>query len=566
MTEASGGKALRQLAEAMRLQQAGRLEDAEALYAAIIGKYPDDATALINGGVLALTRGDVAKAIARLTVAVRVAPRNAIAHNNLGFAQLQARDPDAALAALDEAVRLSPAYAQAHNNIGIALVQLQRPDEAAVAFERALMLDPRAADTAINLGEVHARAGRAEPARRAFERALAVDPGSVTARTCLAFARALGRDVDGARAELEAIVAEHPESQAAQRTLGAVANWSWAHERGEAAFRAALALQPDDAESAFGVASTLLARGRYREGFAVFEQRAEGIGSARTRFARWPSWTGARVAGTLLVYAEQGLGDVVQFARFVARARERASRVVLLVDDYWTPLEPLLAGMEGADRVVTSVGALSNETIAARASILSLPHLLGVAVDALDAAPYLHAPPDRAAAWRERLRDVPHSRVGLAWSVFARSDYGYVTQHKSVPPAVLAPLLDVPGMRFVTLQPGAAGDPAVFGDRGARIVDLRSEIRDFGDTAALIESLDLVIAPDTAVTHVAGALGVPVWMLDRFNCCWRWRLATHESPWYPSLRIFRQASFGDWSQPVAHAFDALRALQARRTD
>jgi tetratricopeptide (TPR) repeat protein len=558
MSEASAGRSLRQLAEAMRLQQAGRVDEAESVYAALLEKHPEDGTALVNGGVLALTRGDYAKAIARLSLAVQVLPRNAIAYNNLGFAHLKAGRPDLALAALDHAVRLSPRYAQAHNNRGIALTHVGRSDEAVAAFEQALAADARTLEAANNLGDLHARAGRGDAARTAFDRALAIDPRSVAARTGHALARALEGDLDGAHEALDALVGEQPLAHTARKTLAAVANWSWRHERSEQAFRAALAQQPDDAESAFGIASTLLARGRYREGFEAFERRSQGIAAPGARFRQWPAWDGAALAGTLLVYAEQGFGDVVQFARFIARARERTARVVLLLDDYWTPLAPLLQSARGVDRIATSVDDLASETIRARASLLSLPHLLGVESNALDAPPYLRAPADRAASWQERLAGIPRPRVGLAWSVFARSDYGYVTRHKSIPAVALAPMLDVTGVRFVTLQPGAAGDPAAFAGAAGRIVDMRSHVRDFGDTAALIASLDLVVAPDTAVTHVAGALGVPVWMLDRYNCCWRWRLAADSSPWYPSLRIFRQARLGDWSQPVAQAIAALR--------
>jgi len=237
---------------------------------------------------------------------------------------------------------------------------------------------------------------------------------------------------------------------------------------------------------------------------------------------------------------------------------------VLLLDEYWSALAPLLAGVAGVDEVRTSAADVDPASLAARASVLSLARLLGVTPESLDAAPYLHVPPDAAAAWAARMAGEPRPRVGLAWSVFARSDYGYVTRHKSIPPAALAPLLDVDGVRFVTLQPGAAGDPAVLGARGARVLDHRTALTDFAQTAALIATLDLVITPDTAVAHVAGALGAPVWMLDRFNSCWRWRLAPTRSPWYPSLRIFRQARFGDWAAPVAEAADALRTLAAAR--
>ena len=141
--------------------------------------------------------------------------------------------------------------------------------------------------------------------------------------------------------------------------------------------------------------------------------------------------------------------------------------------------------------------------------------------------------------------------MGLAWSVLARDAHGFVTRHKSVPVSVLAPILAARGVSFVTLQPGSAGDPAAFGADAPRIVDVRAAIADFADTAALIDTLDLVICADTAVAHVAGALGKPVWMLDRFNACWRWRLRPDRSPWYPTLSIFRQHAFLDWTGPLA---------------
>jgi tetratricopeptide (TPR) repeat protein len=558
MTDLAAGKNLRRLADATRLHQAGRLDEAEALYAAILRDTPDDPVALINGGSLAMTRNDVATALARLERAVRLAPRNAVALNNLGFAQLHARQPQDALGTLDEAVRLSPDYAQAHNNRGIALTHLKRADEAAAAFERALSLDPRAVNAAVNLGDLHGRAGRAHAARDAFDRALAIDAGSIPARTGRAFARALSGELTDARRDLEDLVTAAPAAQEAWKTLGAVCNWAWDHAAAERAFRVAVARRTDDFEAAFGIASTLLARGDYRTGFAAFERRADRA-AALPQIAALPVWNGAALDGTLLVYAEQGYGDVVQFARFIAQARERAARVVLLLDDYWRALTPLLATARGVDHIVTEPAASGNEACAARISLLSLPHVLGTTVETLGSAPYLHAPAERLESWSARVAGLAHPRIGVAWSVQARDDYGYVTLHKSVPPEALAPVLDRPDFSFVSLQPGRAGDPSAFGAAGARIADHRDAIRDFGDTAALIASLDLVIAPDTAVAHVAGALGVPVWLLDRYNSCWRWRLKPDASPWYPTLRIFRQARFGDWSEPIAQVVQALRA-------
>jgi tetratricopeptide (TPR) repeat protein len=557
--------ALAKLADAFRLQQAGHLDDAEAAYAKLLAGAPNDPVALINAGALALARNDVATAVARLERAVAQVPNNAIARNNLGFALLRAGRNTDALAALDRAIQLDPRYAQAHNNRGIALSQLARRADSIAAFERALALDPKLVDAAINLGDARAASGDHAAARAAYAAALARDPSNMRARTGAAFATALAGELDAARAALEALVAEHPDDATAWQTLAAVANWSWEHERAETAFRRALALAPGNRDAQFGIASTLLARGRFREGFAAFEHRPEGALDAETRFPQWPAWNGGQINGTLLVHGEQGLGDVIQFARFLPRARERAARLVLLVDGYSSSLAPLFRSLEAVDRIVTDAASLASEAIAARASILSLAHLLDTTADDLPGTiPYLAAPADRVDAWSARMADLPEPRVGLAWSVFARDRHAFVTAHKSIPAATLAPLVATPGIAWVSLQPGEAGDPAAFGALAHRISDFRHAIRDFGDTSALISGLDLVIAPDTAVAHLAGAMGKPVWLLDRYNCCWRWRLVPQSSPWYPTLAIHRQTRFGDWTDVVLRVRTDLAQWQSAR--
>ena len=538
---------LKELADAFGLQRAGRLDEAEAAYAKVLAKAPDDPIALINAGVLALARNDLPAALARLTRAVAQAPGNAIARNNLGFAQLRASRIDEALKSFERAIGAKADYAQAHNNRGIALVRLGRRAEAIAAFARALECDPAQVDAAVNLGDARADAGDAEGAAAAFDAALARAPGHVAARSGRAFATALAGDLDASRAALESIVTDHSDSASAWQTLGAVANWAHDHERAEAAFARALALDPACDDAKFGVASTLLARGRYREGFAAFERRPLGVFGHDGRYAQYPSWNGNAVPGALLLHGEQGYGDVVQFARFIATARTRVTRVVVLLDGYLAPLAPLLASCAGVDRVLMGVQELAGEAIAARASILSLPHLLGIGVDDLPGAvPYLSAAPEPLAAWTARLAPLPRPRVGLAWSVLARDDHGFVTRHKSIPPEALAPFVRSAGAAFVSLQPGAAGDPKAFGADASRIADHRAGITDFAATAALIASLDLVVSADTAVAHVAGALGIPVWLLDRYNSCWRWRLSADTSPWYPTMTIFRQSRFGEW--------------------
>lgn len=546
------------LGRAFELQQAGRLPEAEALYAQVLAANPDDPTALVNAGAVALARGDFRLAIARFERVVRLAPRNAVARSNLGFALIRAGHDSEALAALDRAVALNGDFAQAHNNRGIALARLGRTAEAIAAFERALRIDPRYVEAALNLGDQCNTAGDGDRAAAAFDRVLAVQPAHADALTGRAFAQSLRGDLAGAICALESITTQHPAHAPGWQTLGAVRNWAWDHAGAELAFGQALRLGPTNADAQFGIASTKLARGDYAAGWQAFEQRPDRGGDSGAAFARIPVWDGAPFAGTLVVYGEQGLGDVVQFARFIAAARARVRGLVLLLDGYRAPLAPLLASLAGVDEIAATSAGVHRDGAIARVSILSLPDRLGIGVDQLGtAARYLEPPADRAAAWRARMTAVASPRVGLAWSVLARDRHAFITRHRIIPPDVLAPLLATPGIAFVTLQPGAAGDPATLGQDAARIVDVREHIADFADTAALIDSLDLVITADTAVVHVAGALGKPVWMLDRYNACWRWRLAAETSPWHPTLRIFRQHRFGDWSgvaKDLAEAF------------
>jgi tetratricopeptide (TPR) repeat protein len=556
----TAGAGLATLQRAFALHQAGDLDAAEAAYTQVLAQNPDEAAALINGGALALTRGDHARALERLERAVRVLPDNAPAWNNLGMALIHSGRNDDALGALDRATTLAPDYAQAHNNRGIAFARLHRPVDARAAFERALALQPGYAEAALNLGEQCNAAGDGVAAAAAYERVLAAHPQHAGARTGHAFARALQGDLTGADVALAAITTAHPLDRTAWQTLGAVRNWAWDHAGAESAFRRALALEADNAEAGFGIAAALLGRADYPRGWAAFEHRPQRNFVAPA-LAGLPSWNGETLDGTLLVYGEQGFGDVVQFARFLAAARGRVRRLVLLLDGYLAPLGPLLATLPAVDQVVAHEQAVAEA--AASVSLLSLPHRLGIGpADIAMQVPYVGVPAARAASWSGRVAPYRTPRIGLAWSVLARDAHPFVTRHKSVPASVLMPVIARADATFFSLQPGAAGDPAAFGALAGRVVDMRDRIGDFADTAALLEQMDLVLSADTAVAHVAGALGKPVWLLDRFNTCWRWRQGIAPATWYPSMRILRQQRFGDWdsvARAVTYAFNAWRA-------
>jgi Flp pilus assembly protein TadD len=558
------------LAKAFQLHQAGRLPEAAAIYQEVLRERPNDAAALNNLGALQLQLGAAAAAVETLSVFVAQRPDDPIGCSNLGHALMQAGRAAEAEAPLRRAVALRPGFAQAHNHLGMALALLGRPEEAIAAFSRALELEPTLIEAARNLGQTLNDVGDGQRAAAAYQAWLRVDPANPQAHAGLALADAMQGRLGDAIVALERLTLAHADDATAWQTLGLICYWDGRLEEAETAARRTLALQPGSGEATFLVAGSLLGRGEYRRGWREFERRVEGSLGASLRFPNLPRWDGSPIFGRLLLHGEQGLGDVVQFSRFVPRARERAGSIVLLLDQHWASLAPLLASLLGTDAIVTDpaeLGAAGAPPIVARASILSLPYLLGTELATIsNSMPYLHAPPAAVGVWAERLERVPRLRVGVAWAAYARSQLGYVTRHKSVPWNIIARLFDVAGASFVSLQKGPAGDAARDLAAAGRLYDPTSDLHDFGDTSALIENLDLVITTDTSVAHVAGAMGKAVWMLDRYNTCWRWHLSATDTPWYPTMRIFRQPRFGDWDTVVRQVAAELEERLGRRRD
>ena len=557
----TAGPAPARIEDAHALHRSGRLVEAEAVYARYLAAHPDDVLALTNAGALAVGVGNATLAVERLERAVALAPEFAAARHNLGHALTALGRAVDALPHLEQAVALNPALVAARNSLGIALEACGRRDEAIAAFACAVDLAPSFVDAAANLGDLLTRNDDIAGALEAFERALAADPAHLRARTGRAYARVLSGDLDRGRAELEALAATQPADTMPWQTLATVRWWAGDGAAARAAYQRLLALDPQEFDAHVGLAATLLADGRCEEGWRAFETRPDGAFGAPRRFAELPQWDGSPMVGTLLLHAEQGLGDVVQFVRFAALARERVGRIVLACDGYWATLAPLVASAPGIDTVAADPATAAGVACeaAARASVLSLPFLLGTGCATfVDRVPYLAPPVERARRWRARLGARSGPRIGLAWGSYLRRDLAYLTRSRFVPPPLLAPLFDATGAQFYSLQPGPLGGTDAFGAHAGRIIDWTAELGDFADTAALIAELDCVISTDTSVAHVAGALGRSVLMIDRIHGCWRWRMQRHSGPWYPALEIFAQERFGDWTEPIAAACAALR--------
>ena len=606
------------LEEAARLLRAGDAEGAEACLRAMLGAAPDDADALHLLGLVAYRRGrhgqacaaiaaavarrpEVAlyranlgrvlaaagrteEAIAALRGAVAAAPEDADLRYDLGLALARAGRTAEAVAAYREAVARAPAHAEAHNNLGVALAALGETEAAEECYRAALRHAPGLAAAAANLGALLCRVGRWDEAEEALRRALRLAPdvpaalnslgtalaarrASAEAEEC--YRRALALDPayaeahnnlgtlleeEGRFAEAERALAEalrlRPDYAEAASNLGNVLVALGRLGEAERAYRLALRLRPGEASSEYNLGVALLSAGRLGEGWAGYERRWDRRGAARRELAA-PLWNGEEIGGRiLLVHAEQGLGDTIQFCRFLPLLRARH-----IVFEAPKKLARLLAGQRLGARIVASGEPLLPFDL--HCPLMSLPHRLGTTLETIPAAvPYLAADPGLVAAWAARLAALPGLKVGLVWA--GNRDFA-ADARRSIDPALLAPLLGVPGVSFVSLQVGARA-PVTAPALG--LADWTGEIEDFADAAGLVAALDLVIGVDTASVHLAGALGKPVWLLNRFDSCWRWLRDRPDSPWYPTLRQFRQASPGDWAGVIGAAKGTLAAVLA----
>jgi hypothetical protein len=465
------------------------------------------------------------EALASCDAAIRIRPDFAEAHTNRGICLKDLGRPGEALAACDAAIRIRPDYAKALSNRAACLKELGRPGEALAACDAAVRIRPDSAEAHSNRGMCLSDLGRLDEALAAADRAIALGPDLADAQTNRGVALYNLRRLEEALA---------------------------AHDR-------ALSLNPQSAAAHKNRAFVLLRAGDLAAGFAEYRWRWKEGALARDRpRVQCPEWEGEPLAGKrLLVFAEQGYGDSLQFVRYVPMAAAQGAEVTVLVPQ---PLVRLFGASLPGVRVVDRLpdGAAFDFHVA----MLCLPRLFGTTLQTIPAkTPYLVVDPDRASEWAARLRTMAGRKVGLVWAGGARRHdpaAAAVDARRSLRLAQLAPLASAEGVQFVSLQVGEFAAEARQAPAGMRIVDWTAEIGDFADTAALASCLDLVVTVDTSVAHLAGALGRPVWILSRYDGCWRW-LDRETSPWYPTARLFQQAAPGAWDPVIEAVATALRA-------
>jgi tetratricopeptide (TPR) repeat protein len=550
-------------AQALRHHEAGNRRKAETAYRRILRKDPGNGDALHMLGLLARDEGRGQRALQLFAKAIAAGPNRALYRKSEAQCLRALGRCEEAIESLKEAVGFEPDSVEGWSMLGNALRAAGRFDEAVTAHEKALALSPGYAEGWSNLGSVHKAAGRTEKAIEACRRAVALAPEHAELHYNLGNACLAAEHWREAAECYRETLQRTPKHARALANLGVAEREQGNLEPAVAHFREAIAVDPEYADAHWNMALAQLMRGESREGWQEYEWRLR-IADFPVRRHEGAIWDGSPLAGqTILLHAEQGLGDSFQFIRFATVLKERGARVIL---ECPAALVSVLRGAQGLDRVIGAGEALPPYDV--QAPLLSLPHLLSKETEkepgwGTERVPYIRAEATRVAAWKTRLGEGPEIKVGLCWQ--GNPNYR-ADQRRSIPLSMLMPLARMPGVRLFSLQKGEGAEQLAELPKEARIENLGPMIDREGafiDSAAILANLDLLITSDTAFPHLAGALGRRVWLLLASVPDWRWGLKGEAAPGYPTMRLFRQEKAGDWAGIVARVAEELKKLAAR---
>jgi len=530
----------------------GRLAEAEASFREALRLRPAFAEAHYNLGLALRQRGQLAEAQGCCQQALRIRPDFADAHSSLGLLFQEQGNLEEAAACQRRALELRPDYAEAHSNLGNILRDQGKLEEAAACQRQALRLRPNLADVYTNLGTVLQEQGHLEKAAVCYRQALRLKPDFAVALNNLGYVLAALGSLEEGIICLQEAVRLKSDCAEAHNNLGIALQKKGRLAEALACYNQAVQLSPGYAEAHWNQAIIWLLTGSFAQGWLAYEWRWKTRFFTPCSFSQ-PSWDGSPLAGrTILLHSEQGLGDTLQFIRYAPLVQQRGGRVIVLCQD---SLVHLLANFPGVAQVVGQDSPLPAFEV--QAALLSLPGLLGTTLETIPASvPYLTVPTELIEQGRQHLSRAGLFYVGIVW----QGNPGNPNDAcRSVPLVAFEPLARVEGVNLVSLQLGAGAEQLdTLGGRFA-VQDVGSRLSgDWAETAAVLQNLDLVISVDTALAHCAGALGMPVWLALPFAPDWRWLLGRPDSPWYPTMRLFRQNEPGDWQSVFAAMEIALR--------
>jgi tetratricopeptide (TPR) repeat protein len=553
MSKLSPQQAHAALQEAVALHQQGQLGPAEKNYSRILKSYPDQFDALHLLGLLKLQSGKAGEAQRLIVSALKIAPNSPDALANLGLVFTALKRPADALASFDKALAIDHDHFEALANRGNVLLDLDRAEEALVCFVRVLAREPRHIPARVNRGNALMALGQPEAAIREYDDALALradDTHALMNRASALFR--VGRYAE-AVAGYDKVLALMPAHADALSARGQALQALGRHNDALESYAKAISVKRDFAHAHFNEALALLTVGEYARGFSEYEWRWKRTGIVRRNVGK-PLWLGEYPLGrkTILLHAEQGLGDTIMFARYAPLLARAGATVVLEVQPV---LKSLLAGLASVTVVAEGEKLPAFDV---HCPLGSLPLAFKTTLDTVPAdVPYLRVSEEAVAKWRPRIESLKGKKIAIAWA--GNRDH-INDRNRSIALTQLRPLLETPGISFVSIQRELRENEQNLSDEAPNITHVGTELADFDDTAAVVSLCDLVISVDTSVVHLAGAMGRPVWVLVPFQPDWRWLLEREDSPWYPTVRLFRQPAPGDWDRVIARVSEELASL------
>lgn len=549
--------------KAETLLQQQRLAEAKVAFEQICAIYPGNADIWLNYGAVNGMLGDLAAAETAFRKAIAIDPHLTQAQFNLGQLLLRQGRLYEAEPCWRAYSRLKPGDSEGHLQLANILKRSGKPEAALPLYRNALQLQPKHVECLINYGEALRLCGQLDEAENQYQLALSLAPNSAQSYLFLNELYIERNEYAKAKAALEQALALDPSLESTVLQGKASLESTQGHYGAALEYYdEAVRRFPDDVTAHWGRSLLLLLLGRYEEGWTEYEWR--------TRFWRWqsqmgrwelpqPRWDGAPLNGrTILVYAEQGFGDILQCCRYLPLLAANSKVILHCPPELQRLMQqlPNMASVEIRDYQRTPAATIDTYTL-----LMSLPYLMGTTVETIPSPMgYLTAPAELIAQWRSRI-DHTKFNIGIVW---ASGTFYVGHRHRTVTLQDFSPLAKIPNVQFYSLQKGKPATQLEAADAPLHAINLADELEDFADTAAVISNLDLVITVDTAVAHLAGALGKPTWLLVNTPPDWRWLLDREDSPWYHSMRLFRRATNEDWRAVLQRVDIALTKLASTK--
>jgi tetratricopeptide (TPR) repeat protein len=542
------------------LKEIGRLDEAVKAFQAAIALKPDYADAYSNLAVVLGDNGQLDDSISAFHRAIALRPDDAESHSNLGVALGKKGRTGEAIAAFHRAITLRGNYAEAYENLGVALGNKGQLDNAIAAYRQAIALNPNLPQAQNYLGFALIEKGQLDEAIAALEQAVTLRPGYTEALSNLGVALYNRGQPEQAVAVYRQAIAHNPNLSEVYNNLGSALMDVGRLDEAVAAFRQAISLNPSFAEAHHNLSFALLQQGDFQIGWREHEWRLKCKNSSAARNFDHVQWDGSPLeARSILLHVEQGVGDTIHFIRYLPLVARQAGKVIV---ECQPELRRLFESQAWKCSVVVRGEPLPHFDV--HCPLPSLPLAFGTTLETIpNSTPYLKPDPMLIENWRQKIDySGPQLKVGLVW---AGNPEFKKDRTRSLDLQRLAPLAQVRDVQFFSFQKGPAAKQMSKAPEGLNLIDLARDLNDFADTAAAISLMDLVITTDTSVPHLAGALGKTVWVMLEFMPYCRWLLDREDSPWYPTMRLFRQPSPGDWDSVLARVVDALSHLVKNRT-